>query len=333
MLKDKARVEAYQTAILSNKSLIEGKVILDVGAGTGILSLFCAKAGAKHVYAVEAASNLIPIIKDIIQENNFSEIITVIEADVEDLPDVGVSSDSNVLQRIPELVDVIVSEWMGFFLLHECMIESIISARRFLKEDGIMFPDECSIYVALCELPEYHDTWDEFHSFNLSSFGKKLRNSLQSEPQICYIKDEVLLSKPIKIFTFEPKYVEKQDLEIISDRHVLPAARNGKYQGLCLWFTVSFPSSGEKIILSTSPSSQKTHWKQTVIVFPDEIPVEEFEPVAFDLCLRKNGPRTYEISYTAADAEESTHLIPCDCYRMKCQIIKAYLNKEEQSEP
>lgn len=43
MLKDKARNQAYKNAIISNKSKFEGKIVLDVGAGTGILSIFCAQ--------------------------------------------------------------------------------------------------------------------------------------------------------------------------------------------------------------------------------------------------------------------------------------------------
>ena len=52
MLKDVVRTKTYQNVIYQNKFLIKDKIVLDVGAGTGILSLFCAKAGAKHVYAV-----------------------------------------------------------------------------------------------------------------------------------------------------------------------------------------------------------------------------------------------------------------------------------------
>ena len=52
MLKDIVRTKTYQNVIYQNSFLLKNKVVLDVGAGTGILSLFCAKAGAKHVYAV-----------------------------------------------------------------------------------------------------------------------------------------------------------------------------------------------------------------------------------------------------------------------------------------
>lgn len=52
MLKDTVRTKTYQSVIYQNKFLFKDKIVLDVGAGTGILSLFCAKAGAKHVYAV-----------------------------------------------------------------------------------------------------------------------------------------------------------------------------------------------------------------------------------------------------------------------------------------
>ena len=52
MLKDTVRTRSYESAIHDNEFLFKGKVVVDVGAGTGILSLFAAKAGAKRVFAV-----------------------------------------------------------------------------------------------------------------------------------------------------------------------------------------------------------------------------------------------------------------------------------------
>ena len=56
MLKDRVRTEAYEKAIMNAGDYIKDKIVLDVGCGTGILSIFAARAGAKHVYAVDNAN-------------------------------------------------------------------------------------------------------------------------------------------------------------------------------------------------------------------------------------------------------------------------------------
>jgi len=55
MLKDNVRTESYMNACLNNKDVFNGKIVMDVGCGTGILSIFAIRAGAKHVYAIDNA--------------------------------------------------------------------------------------------------------------------------------------------------------------------------------------------------------------------------------------------------------------------------------------
>lgn len=76
MLQDSPRNTAYRDAIFNNQHEFKGKTVLDVGAGTGILSVFCAQAGAKTVYAVEA-SNTYKIAEEIAKENNLENVIKV----------------------------------------------------------------------------------------------------------------------------------------------------------------------------------------------------------------------------------------------------------------
>jgi histone-arginine methyltransferase CARM1 len=130
MLMDEIRTTYYRNAILNNKSDFKDKVVMDVGAGSGILSLFAAMAGAKKVYAVEA-SNMAESARMLVEANGFSAIIEVIESKIEDIP----------LDLIGKTVDVIVSEPLGTFLLNERMLETYVIAREmFLKEGGKMFP-------------------------------------------------------------------------------------------------------------------------------------------------------------------------------------------------
>lgn len=79
MIKDTVRTDAYRDFIYDNKNLFKDKVVLDVGCGTGILSMFCAKAGAKRVIAVDN-SNIITKAREIIHENGFSDVIQYVFA-------------------------------------------------------------------------------------------------------------------------------------------------------------------------------------------------------------------------------------------------------------
>lgn len=75
MLKDRIRTDSYRNYILGNPALFKDAVVLDVGCGTGILSMFAAKSGAKKVYAVDASAVAFKAERNI-KENGLSEVIT-----------------------------------------------------------------------------------------------------------------------------------------------------------------------------------------------------------------------------------------------------------------
>jgi histone-arginine methyltransferase CARM1 len=77
---------------------------LDVGTGTGILAFFAVQAGARKVYAVEASQSA-EIAKLLIQSNGYADRIEVIQGKIEDI-------------QLPEKVDIIISEPIGFLLVH-----------------------------------------------------------------------------------------------------------------------------------------------------------------------------------------------------------------------
>ena len=135
MIEDRIRTDGYRDAILNNRHLFENKVVLDVGCGTGILSLFAAQAGAAQVYAVDSSA-MLDVARTIIGDNGMSDKITCIQGKVEEI-------------ELPvEQVDIIISEWMGYCLLYESMLDSVLFARdKWLVKGGYMFPDQAVMYI------------------------------------------------------------------------------------------------------------------------------------------------------------------------------------------
>lgn len=84
MISDEPRTSTYLKAIQANSAWFKDKIVLDVGAGTGILSIFAARAGAKHVYAVEFSETAL-MARKIIEENGLTEKITVIQRRIEEV--------------------------------------------------------------------------------------------------------------------------------------------------------------------------------------------------------------------------------------------------------
>jgi protein arginine N-methyltransferase 1 len=71
-------------------------------------------------------------------------------------------------------VDIIISEWMGYLLLYESMLDSVLFARdKYLKPNGLMFPERAILYVASIEDSEYReskiDFWDSVYGVDMSS--------------------------------------------------------------------------------------------------------------------------------------------------------------------
>ncbi|KAB2027399.1 hypothetical protein ES319_D05G030400v1 [Gossypium barbadense] len=161
MLKDVVRTKTYQNVIYRNKFLFQNKVVLDVGAGTGILSLFCAKAGAAHVYAVEC-SHMADMAKQIVETNGLSDVVTVLKGKIEEI-------------ELPVAkVDIIISEWMGYFLLFENMLNTVLYARdKWLTMDiSKMVPADASFTAPFKLIAERDDYIHAFVAYFDVSFTK-----------------------------------------------------------------------------------------------------------------------------------------------------------------
>lgn len=94
MLTDKVRTSAYASFILGTPNLFNEAVVLDVGCGTGILSMFAARSGAKRVYAVDA-SDIVKRAEKIIKANGHDDVITYVS--------LALSSSPYTMRNLPLL--------------------------------------------------------------------------------------------------------------------------------------------------------------------------------------------------------------------------------------
>ena len=109
------------------------------------LDRFAAQAGAKHVIGVDM-STIIFKAREIVEINGLSDKITLIQGKMEEIE-----------MPFPK-VDIIISEWMGYFLLYESMLDTVLYARdTYLQKDGLIFPDKATIYFAGIEDGDYKE--------------------------------------------------------------------------------------------------------------------------------------------------------------------------------
>merc|ERR1711971_347329 len=122
----------------------------------GLCALMAAKAGARRVIALEAEPELVAVGTRIARRNGFGpevlEFVCGSPSSLEKLPD-GLES-----------VDIIVSEWMGYFLMYEARLAEVFSARdRWLKPGGLLFPDRAKMYLALIEDAAYRERHFDYY--------------------------------------------------------------------------------------------------------------------------------------------------------------------------
>lgn len=321
MLKDKARTLSYRRALERNAEFIKGKVVLDVGAGTGILSMMAAVVGgARKVYAVEG-SNMAKVCEVFVAQNNLSSKVTVIHSRVENI------------DQLPdgcEEVDVIISEWMGHYLLHESMFNSVIVARdRWLAKDGLMLPSRARLYCAPVGLDSYIDErfgfWKDVYGFDLSAMIPAQQQTCMQTDCIRVIEPEAMLALPELLVDFDCHTVTVEELsrfEKVCSFDEDATLRSGACHGLGFWFDTPFDVRSEStnveleedspyfyedeemVLLRTDPGAMPTHWKQFVVFLPHfaEITVDKeagrlLPSFAVELIVDEFNPRQCSVSF------------------------------------
>jgi len=286
MLKDEIRTLTYRNSMWHNKHLFKGKIVLDVGCGTGILSMFAAKAGAAKVIGIDMSS-IVEQAKKIVEVNGLSDKVTIVKGKVEEvtLPD-GI-----------EKVDIIISEWMGYCLFYESMLDTVLYARdKWLAADGLMFPDRATLYVTAIEDRQYKDDkinwWDDVYGFDMSC----IRKVALSEPLVDVVDRNQVVSNNCLLKEVDLQTCKKEDIPFESPFH-LQIKRNDYVQAFVTFFNIEFTKCHKRVGFSTAPEGPYTHWKQTVFYLEEYLTVKKGEEVYGVFRMKPNTRNSRDLDF------------------------------------
>lgn len=236
LVADPHRMVAYQRAL--ERLVRPGMVVLDAGAGTGVLAMMAARLGAGKVYAVESMP-VASLARELVRHNGLDDRVEVLEADLRTLPPAAP-------------VDLVVSDCLGRFLYDDQMLEAMAAAFGWLAPGGIVAPRTVELViapVAAGHLPLV----DSFVSPVLGLDLAPLRAALSAETWGGAFAPEAVLA--------EPRVVARWDLPGEAPRVDFSGAFDlaaGRLVGLAGWFRATLAPG---VVLETGPGFE-THWHQ-----------------------------------------------------------------------
>ncbi|KAM6363866.1 histone-arginine methyltransferase CARM1-like isoform 3-T3 [Pluvialis apricaria] len=255
MMQDFVRTATYHRAILQNYIDFTDKVVLDVGCGSGILSFFAVQAGARKVYAVEASS-MAKYAELLVRSNNLSDKITVVSGKIEEI-------------SLPESVDVVISEPMGYMLFNERMLESYLHSKKWLKSNGMMFPTYSDIHLAPFSDDQLYmehysraNFWYQecFYGVNLSSLRSAAVDEYFRQPIVDTFDVRILMARTVK-YTVNFMEAAEEDLHRVEIPFVFQMMQSGLIHGLAFWFDVAFVGSVQSYDIQIVATVDQTGFK------------------------------------------------------------------------
>src|SRR5579872_6791366 len=266
MIRDRVRMAAYEEAL--RRSVRPGCVVLDLGAGTGMLSLLACRFGARHVHAVEPAE-IIHVAREVAAANGLTERIHFHQ-----------EFSTNVV--LAEPADVMVADLRGVLPLFERNLPVLADARRrLLAAGGVLIPRRDTLWATVVEAPDVYrhhvSVWTEAAcGFNLDAARRLAVNTTDKQ----HFTVAQCLTPPACWATLE--YATRDDPNICATIEGT-LVRAGTAHGLCLWFDTELIDG---VGFSNAPGGPELIYGQAFFPFPEPVAVASAGRIAVTLDAR-----------------------------------------------
>jgi len=268
MLLDEARMGAYQRAIAN--SVRPGDVVVDIGAGTGILSFLACAAGASKVFAIEGGP-VIEVAHELCERNGFGDRVVLINEWSTDVD-------------LPETADLVITETIGNAAIDEGIIAWTIDARRrLLRPGGRVIPQRVGMWTAAVESWDDHAQVSDWSAPNLPFDYSVVRDRAVRTLWFADLRKDQLLT--------EPTLVIDVDLGVVADEAVaasgeLRVRRDGTLHGLACWFDADLVDG---VTLTNSPPTASPSWAQGYLPLLKPLDVTTGDLLTWELAVSTDG--------------------------------------------
>merc|ERR1719495_420047 len=202
-----------------------------------------------------------------VSANKLDTVISLVRGKVEE-----VTLPSDI-----EKVDIIISEWMGYCLFYESMLNTVLFARdKWLTPGGLIFPDRAGLYITAIEDRQYKyekiNWWDNVYGFDMSC----IRDVAVREPLVDVVDRKQIVTNSCLVKEVDIYTVKEGEIAFESPFH-LTCRRNDYLHALVTFFNIEFTKCHQRTGFSTSPEAPYTHWKQTVFYLEEYLTVKKGE--------------------------------------------------------
>jgi protein arginine N-methyltransferase 1 len=263
MIADRVRLDAHAEAL--RRVVTPTSIVLDVGAGTGVMSLLACKLGARRVYAVEPSA-AVQLLVDAARDNGYQDRVVVLQRRSTEV-------------TLPEPADLMMSDLRGVLPPYQTHFADIVDARsRLLAPGGRLVPETDTLWLGVVSAPEAFERrrrpWQgDPHGLRLGSALRVVDNSTFKHRA----RPDDLLGPPARWAQIHyPTLTERA----LRGSGTCTIATTGMAHGLLVWFDTVLV---EGVGYSNAPDAPEGIYGQMLFPWPEAVSLQEGDTVGFEV--------------------------------------------------